>query len=340
MIFLKIYERHDSMQNKIHEMKKVILHIHLDGSVRPETIQKWLNEDGNFFELEDIKSRLMVQSDCTDLNNYLEKFNLPSQLLQTEQHLEQATYELFEDLFKQNVIYAEVRFAPSKHLEKGLSYENVIEAAINGMNKAKEKFGIGGNLILCCMRGENNESENIQTVNMAEKYLNNGVCGLDLAGAEAIFPTKNFSNIFKLANGYQIPFTIHAGEADGYESISTAIVFGAKRIGHGVRCIENEVLMKEIKDSKIALEICPTSNMQTHAINGEYPLERLYKYNIHTTINTDNDTVSNTNIEKEYNWVLNNTNLTYNDLLKMNMYAIGAAFITEEERKEFLGKLI
>ena len=203
----------DTELKKIQEMPKAILHLHLDGSLRAETVYKWLVEQGNNVTLEEVKESLMVDKECRNLNEYLQKFDLPSQVLQTEEHIEQATYELFEDLVKQNVIYAEVRFAPSKHIEKGLSYNQVVEAAIRGMNKAKEKFGIDGNLILCCMRGEDNTMSNWQTVAVAKKYLDKGVCALDLAGAEALYPNQEFVDIFKIAKQANIPFTIHAGEA-------------------------------------------------------------------------------------------------------------------------------
>lgn len=180
-------------------MPKAILHIHLDGSLRPETIHKWLQEKGEDVTLEEVTKRLMVDEGCRDLNQYLEKFDLPVELLQSEEHIEQATYELFVDLAEQNVIYAEVRFAPSLHTQKGLSYKQIVEAAIRGMNKAKQETNIEGNLILCCMRGENNQEENIDTLVVASEYLGQGVAAVDLAGAEAIFPTEDFEDIFKRA---------------------------------------------------------------------------------------------------------------------------------------------
>ena len=129
---------------QIEQMPKAILHLHLDGSLRPETVYKWLIEKGEKVTLEEVTKALMVEEDCRDLNEYLEKFSLPGKVLQEESHIEQATYELFEDLAKQSVIYAEIRFAPSKHVEQGLSYDQVVEAAIRGMNKAKKEFGIEG----------------------------------------------------------------------------------------------------------------------------------------------------------------------------------------------------
>ena len=149
---------------EIKNMPKVVLHLHLDGSLRPETVYNWLKQGENNVTLEEVKEKLMVDKDCRDLNQYLQKFDLPLKVLQTEDHIEQATYELFEDLAKQNVIYAEVRFAPSLHTQEGLSYERVVESAIKGMNRAKKEFKIEGNLLLCCMRGEDNTLSNLTTV--------------------------------------------------------------------------------------------------------------------------------------------------------------------------------
>lgn len=153
---------------EIKNMPKVVLHLHLDGSLRPETVYNWLKQGENNVTLEEVKEKLMVDKDCRDLNQYLQKFDLPLKVLQTEDHIEQATYELFEDLAKQNVIYAEVRFAPSLHTQEGLSYERVVESAIKGMNRAKKEFKIEGNLLLCCMRGEDNTLSNLTTVATAK----------------------------------------------------------------------------------------------------------------------------------------------------------------------------
>lgn len=327
------------IKKEILEMPKIVLHLHLDGSLKPETVKEWLKEEGEDISLEEVKKKLMVNKDCRDLNEYLEKFELPSKVLQTKQHIERATYEVFENLSKQNVIYAEVRFAPSKHLAGGLSYNEVVEAAIQGMNKAKEEFKIDGNLILCCMRGDNNEKENLETINVAKKYLNKGVVAVDLAGAEALFKTEKFKEIFKYAKELDVPFTIHAGEADGPKSIRKALEFGAKRIGHGVRCIEDKNLFCELVEKQIPLEICPTSNLQTQAINGEYPLEKLYRKGICVTVSTDNDTVSNTNILEEYDWIFKNTGLMIDDLIHMNINAARNIFGTPMQKANLTAKV-
>jgi len=326
-------------KEKIHEMPKVVLHLHLDGSLRPETVKEWLEEQGQELTVDQVRDVLMVDKECKNLNQYLEKFDIPSQVLQTESRIRRATYELYEDLAKQNVIYAEVRFAPSKHLEQGLTYEQVVEAAIQGMEEAKEKFNIDGNLILCCMRGDDNKQQNLETVSVAKKYLNNGVCAVDLAGAEALFETKNFEDIFRFAKENNIPFTIHAGEAAGPDSISKALDFGAKRIGHGIRCISSQNLMQRLRNEQITLEVCPISNIQTQAVEGEHPIEKLYRNYILTTISTDNNTVSNTNIEEEYLWILKNTKLQYNDLVQMNINAARAIFDTAQKKAKLVSQI-
>ena len=329
----------DNELKQIKEMPKVILHLHLDGSLRPETVYNWLKEQGKDVTLEKVQKDLMVNKDCRDLNEYLQKFDLPLKVLQTEEHIEQATYELFEDLARQNTIYAEVRFAPQLHTKEGLDYDKIIEAAIRGMNKAKETYGIDGNLLLCCMRGEDNAIRNLRTAAVAKRYLGKGVCGIDLAGAEALYPTQNYKELFNIAREANIPFTIHAGEAAGAESIKKALEFGAKRIGHGVRCLEDLILVKELVQKEIPLEVCPISNLQTKATGEKHPIEELYKSGLKVTVSADNNTVSNTDIIEEYKYILDNTNLTIKDLTQMNKNAVRGAFVSPQKKAELVATL-
>lgn len=328
------------MKKEIIEIPKVILHLHLDGSLRPETVREWISEIlGKDISIEIVRKMLMVDKDCRDLNQYLEKFDIPSKVLQTASHIERSVYELYEDLHAQNVEYAEVRFAPSKHLMGGLSYDEVVKSAIDGLNAAKKQFGIDGNLILCCMRGDNNESENMQTVGVARQYLGDGVCAVDLAGAEALFKTEMFENIFQAARENSIPFTIHAGEADGPESIRTALRFGASRIGHGVRCIDDRALMEELYKRRIPLEVCPISNLQTQAVVGKHPIEQLFRNGLLVTISPDNNTVSNTNILEEYEYVLDNTGLSIDDLITMNLNAAMNIFGSLQQKAQLVKRI-
>lgn len=316
------------------------LHLHLDGSLSPKTIIDLAKKDNvklPTYNANELKKYLSVPKNCKSLNDYLKCFDLPLSVLQTKKSITQAVYSLQKELKKQGLIYAEIRFAPQLHTKKGLSQEEVVKAAIKGLKKSSFK----ANLILCCMRGDNNHEENLTTVLLAKKYLNKGVCAIDLAGAEAIFKTKTFFKEFELAKKLNIPFTIHAGEADGPESVKSALDFGAKRLGHGIRSIEDEGVLKRIVDEKIALEMCPTSNFQTKAVKSikDYPFKKFLKAGVAITINTDNTTVSNTNIANEFEFLRKNYHLTKQEEFNLLNNSIKVAFISEKE-KEKLCKIL
>lgn len=276
------------------------LHLHLDGSLTPAYVISQAKKQGldlPVWEEKELVKYMTAPADCRDLNEYLEKFDLPCSVMQTEDALTEAVRDVCRQMEAQGMKYVEIRFAPQLHTKKGLTQRQVTEAAIKGLPQGK---GLEAKLILCCMRMENNEKENMETIRMAEEYLGKGVAAADLAGAEAIFPTKSFEPVFRMAREAKVPFTIHAGEADGPESIWTALKFGARRIGHGVRCLEDETLVEYLREHKIPLEVCPTSNFQTKAVKGEYPLKKMLEKGLCVTLNTDNTTVSGTTLEKEF----------------------------------------
>lgn len=276
------------------------LHLHLDGSLTPAYVIIQAKKQGldlPVWEEKELVKYMTAPADCRDLNEYLEKFDLPCSVMQTEDALTEAVRDVCRQMEAQGMKYVEIRFAPQLHTKKGLTQRQVTEAAIKGLPEGK---GLEAKLILCCMRMENNEKENMETIRMAEAYLGKGVAAADLAGAEAIFPTKSFEPVFRMARDAGVPFTIHAGEADGPKSIWTALKFGAKRIGHGVRCLEDETLVEYLREHRIPLEVCPTSNFQTKAVKGEYPLKKMLEKGLCVTLNTDNTTVSGTTLEKEF----------------------------------------
>lgn len=314
------------------------LHIHLDGSLSINTIKKLAKmQNIQIDNDENLEKTISVGKNCKDLNEYLEKFDFPLSLLQTEDAIKEAVFCLCEELKQQNVIYAEIRFAPQLHLKKGLSQQDVVKSAIEGLKKSS----LDANLILCCMRSNNNKNANFETIEVARKHLNNGVCAIDLAGAEALFPTENFKDLFLYAKEKNVPFTIHAGEADGPKSIYDAVSFGAKRIGHGVRCIEDENLMKLLCDKGITLELCPTSNLNTKIFNSikDYPIKKFIQKGIKFTINTDNTTVSNTNIKNEVEIIKNTFAISESDIKNLILNAINASF-ADEKTKEKIKKII
>ena len=312
---------------------KIDLHLHLDGSLRPETVWELGREQHITLPArnkEELEGFLRVPEDCKNLTEYLQRFDLPLMVLQKADAIERVVYELIEDLREEGVLYAEIRFAPQLSTKKGLSQEQVLEAAIAGLNRGLVDFpSIKASLILCCMRGEGNEEENLKTIEVARKYLGKGVCAVDLAGAEALFKTECYNGLFERVRELELPFTIHAGEADGADSIKKALEFGAKRIGHGIRVIEDRGLLEKVIREKIILEVCPISNLHTKAAKdvNSHPIRVLFDMGVRVTINTDNRTVSNTSLDREYEFLKKYYQFQEEEIEKMNEHAKKAAFL-------------
>ena len=282
----------------------VDLHLHLDGSLSAKAIIDVANKEGIKLPTKDeneLNKFLMVPENCKSLNEYLECFSLPNLVLQSKQGLQICTLELLERLAKDGLKYVEIRMAPQLSTDKGLSQDEVVDTLIKTC-KIAEKNGIFSNLILCMMRGNDTKQKNLETIEVAKKFLGKGVVALDLAGAEGLFPNEMFEEEFKLINDLQIPLTIHAGEASGADSVKSALKYGACRIGHGIHSIEDELVLDELKDKNITLEVCPKSNLDTKTISKyeDLPLKRFMQLGIKVSINTDDMTVSNTTLAKEY----------------------------------------
>ena len=313
------------------------LHLHFDGSLLPRTVLELAQEQGILLpakEPDELKLFLTAPEDCESLNEYLEKFDLPLKVLQTREAVRKAMYILVSSLKEQGMLYAEIRFAPQLHTKKGLSQERVVQAALLGMQEALAGSFFRCKLILCCMRGADNHEENLLTVRTAAAFLGRGVAAVDLAGAEALYPTVDFADVFGLARELGVPFTIHAGEADGPESIEAALDFGASRIGHGVRAAEKPELLERLRDQRIPLEMCPSSNVQTKAVPSlsQHPVLEFLRQGLCVTVNTDNMTVSDTTIEKELGLLSRELGMTAEERKKLLLNAADAAFLTSEER--------
>ena len=219
----------------------------------------------------------------------------------------------------------------------------MIKAVLLALNEANSVFKVKAQIILCCMRGGvENKLQNIETVELASRYMSKGVCAVDLAGAEAVYKTKDFEYLFEIAKGLSVPFVIHAGEADGVESVRSAINFGAARIGHGIALKESKYLMDEVKERQIGIEMCPSSNLQTKAIKDikDFPLIEYLDNGILATINTDNMTVSNTTISREFD--LLKTELGINGEIIKNLISnsVRSAFLSEADKTKLMLKMI
>ena len=313
--------------------KLIELHLHLDGSLRPETVWELAKEQNIKLPantVDEVRDQMQVPEDCRTLEEYLTRFDLPLLVLQTREALERAAFELTEDLAKEGVTYAEIRFAPQLSIKGGMTQEQAVEAAIEGVKRGMEQYpSIRVGLILCCMRGEDNEEWNLQTVETAKKYLGDVVCAVDIAGAESLYPTERFAPVFEKVREYGLPSTIHAGEAAGPESMKTALAFGAKRIGHGVAAVEDPELVRRLIEEQITLEVCVTSNYQTKVVASieAHPIRRLFNAGVRVTVNSDNRTVSNTNVRKELDILRNVFGFKEQEIEKMEEYAWEARFL-------------
>lgn len=320
------------MTDKIKEMKKVELHLHLDGSLEIETIMEisGLNK-------EEVKNKVIAKDKCLNLTEYLTKFDLPISIMQDRNSLIRVASDLVNYLERENVIYAEVRFAPVFHTKNGLSMEEVVEAVLEGL---KSNVHVKTNLILCMMRGMDKDT-NLSVIDVASKYLGKGVCAVDLAGDECTYPLEEYLELFEIVKKKNIPFTIHAGESGSASQVRMAIEVGTTRIGHGIHSIEDESVLKLIKEKNVLLEVCPTSNVQTNNVEEyhNHPIGRLYNLGIRLNINTDNKTVSNVSISGEYQKLRDSFNFSDDDFKNMNIKAIESAFISEEEKQELLKEL-
>ena len=277
----------------IEQLPKLDLHCHLDGSLTKAMIERHLGKKVT-------GEALTVSQDCRSLTEYLEKFDLPLQCLQDEKGLEEGAYTFVEEIAKEKVAYIEVRFAPMLSVHENLSCRQVIEAVRKGMERGKEDFQVHYGIIVCAMRNHS-EEQNLAMLKCAREYLGEGVCALDLAGDESAYPTACFRNIFQEAKRLGMPYTIHSGETGNLENVREAWELGAARIGHGIALKKDPELMKAYAKTGIGVEMCPTSNFQTKAVQTwqDYPLRQFLDAGIKVSVNTDNRTVSGTTMTQE-----------------------------------------
>ena len=314
------------------------LHLHFDGSLPVKTVWEQAKKQGITLaasSMDELRDMMVCPVDCKSLNEYLEKFDIPLRVLQTKDGIRECMEDLIAELILEGIIYAEIRFAPQLHLQNGLTQEDVVQAAIAGVETATSGQEMKVQLILCCMRGSDNDDANRETVLMTSKYLGKGVCACDLAGAEALFKTESFADLFAYAAELGVPYTIHAGEADGPKSIKDAISFGAKRLGHGVRAVEDASLVTELMENEITLECCPISNVQTKAVASieVHPIKEFLYRGLKVTVNTDNRMVSQTTIAKEIEFLRDNLGLTVEEERQLYLNAAESAFLTKKERE-------
>ena len=321
-------------------MIKVELHCHLDGSLNPASVQEMLEEQGIPYEMEVLKEKLEVRPNCTSLTEYLEKFDLPLMCLQDKKGIVRASYELVRDAAKENIKYIEVRFAPMLHTNKNLTCKDAIECVVEGLKKGESEYGVFASAIVCAMRHHSLEM-NLEMLRIAKEFLGKGVCALDLAGDESAYPTELFRLLFVEATECGMPFTIHSGECGSVENVREAIMLGAKRMGHGIALAKDKELQKICAEKRIGIEMCPTSNLQTKAVDSfaNYPIKEFLEMGIPVSIHTDNRTVSGTTLGNEFELAKKELGMTDEMILQCTKNAIETAFASDEMKDTLLAML-
>ncbi|GHD42396.1 adenosine deaminase [Mycetocola manganoxydans] len=345
----------------IADLPKISLHDHLDGALRPQTILELANAVGiDVPETDPAKlgDWFLSQCDAGNLVDYLKTFDLTTAVMQTEEGLTRVAREFVKDLVADGVIYGEVRWAPEQHLTRGLTLDQAVEAVQAGIEQGIDDAERSGDSIqvgqlITAMR---HADRGLEIAELAVRHRTNGVVGFDIAGAEAGFPASRHRVAFDYLAQEHFPVTVHAGEADGLDSIKSALFDGrALRLGHGVRIAEDITVERSddegtyvslgetaqwVKDREIPLELSPSSNLQTGAIAAwgsdlvDHPFDVLYQLGFKTTVNVDNRTMSGTTLTRELGLLADAFSYDIDDLEVFQQNAARGAFLPLEDREE------
>lgn len=328
-------------------LPKVVLHDHLDGGLRPQTVLE-LGEACGYDGLPsgDAASlgRWFFQGRSRSLERYLESFRPTVAVMQTAEALERVAYEAVVDLAADGAVYAEIRFAPMLHRRGGLTPSQVLDAVLAGSAAGRRRTGIAAFVIVAAMR-QDDDSEEVARV--AAGFVGRGVVGFDLAGPEAGYPTSRHRVACRLAESGGLRLTLHAGEGAGVDSIADALGCGAERLGHGARLVEDltvrdgqvvgtGAVAEGVRARGITLEVCPSSNVHTRAFPsiGAHPVGLLHRAGFGVTLNTDNRLMSNTSMSEEFALVMVHHGFTLADLRTATLRAVAAAFCDAATREE------
>lgn len=336
-------------KEQIQNLPKILLHDHLDGGLRTQTLLDLAEQQNYPLPATTNKNltKLITQTNGS-LEKYLTTFQYTTDLMQTPQALHQIAKEAVIDLANDNVIYAEIRYAPLLHTKKGLKPENVVNIINNAINAGMRQANQNGTpiqikTILTAMRNTTNWQ---QVAELVDTYQGQ-IVGFDIAGPENGYPASNGIKTLNWLRNKNHHLTIHAGEDYGTDAIKDAVHnCGAERLGHGVKLIEdktnNNKLYNFIRDRRITLELCPTSNINTGAIPNiyEHPFDQYYQDNLRVTINTDNRLMSQTSMTNEIDLIANTYNYNINDIFNITLNAAKAAFIPHPQKVALINNIL
>ncbi|VTR77042.1 adenosine deaminase [Cellulomonas hominis] len=338
-------------------LPKVLLHDHLDGGVRPATVVDLAARQGHDLPATDPEALAAWFRDSADsgsLEAYIDTFVHTAGVMQTADALRRVAREAVEDLAADGVVYAEERFAPELHQSGGLSLQQAVDAVREGLAEGEASAAAQGRtirtgLILCAMR-QSDRADEVASLALANRER--GVVGFDVAGPESGFPASAMSAAFAQLRTARFPVTVHAGEAAGADSLDDAVDVGALRLGHGIRLTDDITAAGEtyrlgrlahwVRDRRIALEVCPTSNVQTGgAVSiAKHPVTTLLRLGFAVTINTDNRLQSRTSLSRELHLLVTEAGWTADDLRAVTLTAAHHAFCHEDERTDLIDRVI
>ena len=340
---------------EIRAAPKVLLHDHLDGGVRPATVVELADTIGYdklpSHDVAEVTSWLRRGAQRGHLNLYLDAFQHTVAVMQTADALRRVAAECAEDLAADGIVYAEVRFAPELHVTEGLALDEVVEAVLDGFRAGSAGRGISVYALLTAMR---TAARSLEIAELAVRYRDNGVVGFDIAGAEAGSPPSRHLDAFQYVARENFHITIHAGEGFGLPSIWEALQWcGAERLGHGVRIMDDIDITPEgtatlgrlasyVRDRRIPLEMCPTSNVQTGAAPSieAHPIRLLRQLSFRVTVNTDNRLMSGVTLSSEFHRLVETFGYGWSDIEWLTINAMKSAFAPFDERLAIINDVI
>jgi len=347
--------------DEIRQAPKVALHDHLDGGLRPQTVIELADACGYTGlptrDAAKLGTWFRDAADSGSLPRYLETFDHTIAVMQSADALRRVAAETVEDLAADGVVYAETRYAPEQHLRNGLTLDEVVEAVNAGCREGEERAAAAGHFIkagtlVTAMRQNTEPGHSLKIAELAVRHRDSGVAGFDIAGPEHGFGPNLHADAFKYLREQFFRFTIHAGEADGPSSIAEALLNGADRLGHGVRIIEDIEFTEDdaklgriaayVRDKRIALEVCPSSNLQTGIAEtiAQHPIQKLYELDFNLTVNCDNRLMSGTSMSREFGLLAENFGWDLADLELVALNAIDGAFLAHDVRDAIADQII
>ncbi|HXP79683.1 MAG TPA: adenosine deaminase [Verrucomicrobiae bacterium] len=319
-------------QMDLRRLPKIELHLHLDCSLSYQAVSALAPSVSR----EEYQRDFIAPTRCANLADFLSRAPKGFQLMQTEDSLRLVTEDVFRQLIEDGVIYAEIRFAPLLHTERGLGPERVVAVVERSVDRLIRVTGMQAGLILCTLR-HFTEAQSLLTAELVEKFRGSRVVALDLAGDEAGFPLDAHIGAYRYAREHGLHRTAHAGEALGPESVwETLRLLDPQRIGHGTRSIEDSKLVEHLRSKRIHLELCPTANVQIIPSIGnmeEHPIDHLCRAGVSLNVNSDSRMLTPTTLTAEYESLSRAFNWTGQELLQTNLLGLDAAFVNDEVKK-------